>query len=186
MGYPSTKLDPGMYKLLIGWLRGPHLQKGIMEKWVTDHFQSSIIPIFQFSRPIKAVDKITAQRLTGGSHLFWIKMMMGWRSTIIILVGLTMGSLAGPGDRAVLGLPAPGMWAGQTAYLTPQPPVELAQADKSIETKKEQPVQSEQKNAPTGPVEPKPSNRLKEKPPRDFVPSEKIPADQAVDFPTDI
>ena len=103
---------------------------------------------------------------------------MSYSGMIIILIGLTMGSLAGP--------PRPGMGAGQIESLTPQPPMELAQADKSIETQKEQPAQSKQKNAPTEPVEPKPSDRLKEKPPRDFVPSEKIPAGQVVDFPTDI
>ena len=107
-------------------------------------------------------------------------------TTMIILVGLTMGSLVGPRDRAVLGLPRPGMRAGRIEGLTSQRPMKLAQADKSIETQKEQPVQSEQKNMSTEPIEPKPSNRMKEKPPKDFVPSEKIPADQAVDFPTDI
>ena len=111
---------------------------------------------------------------------------MGYKSTIIILVGLTMGSLVGPGDREVLGLPRPGMRAGQIEGLTPQGPMESAQADQSIEPQKEQPAQSEQKNTPTKPSEPKPSDRMKEKPPKDFVPSEKIPADQAVDFPTDI
>jgi hypothetical protein len=112
--------------------------------------------------------------------------MMGCKSTIIILVGLTIGSLMGSTDGAVFVLPGAGMKAGQIEGLTPQRYMQLAQADKSIETQKEQPAQSEQKNAPTGPIEPKPSKRLKEKPPRDFVPSEKIPADQAVDLPTDI
>jgi hypothetical protein len=111
---------------------------------------------------------------------------MGCKSTIIILVGLTMGSLAGPRDRAVLGLSRPGIRAGQIEGFTPQRPMESTQTDKSIETQEKKPAQSEQKNMPTEPSEPKPSNRMKEKPPRDFVPSEKIPADQAVDFPTDI
>ena len=97
-----------------------------------------------------------------------------------------MGSLVGPRDRTVLGLSRPGLGAGQIEGLTPQRPTESAQADKSIETQKKQPAQSEQNRKPTEPIEPKPSSQMKEKPPRDFVPSEKIPADQAVDFPTDI
>jgi len=112
--------------------------------------------------------------------------MIGFKCTIIIVVGLTMGSLAGPRDRAVLGLSRPGIRAGQIEGFTPQRPMESAQADKSIETREKKPVQSEQKNIPTEPIEPKPSNRMEERPPRNFVPSEKIPADQAVDFPTDI
>jgi hypothetical protein len=111
---------------------------------------------------------------------------MECKLAIVILLGLTVSSLAGLRDRTVLSLPAPGMRAEQIESLTPPPPMELAQADKSIETQKEQSARPEQKNAPTEPIEPKPANRLKEKPPREFVPSEKIPADQAVDFPTDI
>ena len=108
------------------------------------------------------------------------------KTTIILLLGLAISSAVGAWDQVAPGLPGLGTRAGQTERLTQKTPGELAPTDKPVETKKEQPAQPEQKKAPTEPIEPNPSDRLKEKPPRDFVPSEKIPADQAVDFPTDI
>ena len=111
---------------------------------------------------------------------------MDWRSTIIILLGLTMSSAVGAWDQVAPGRPGLATRAGQIQRLTQKTAEESAPTDKPVETKKEQPAQPEQKNIPAEPIEPNPSDRLKEKPPRDFVPSEKIPADQAVDFPTDI
>ena len=104
--------------------------------------------------------------------------MGSMNTTMILLVGLTMSIIVGPQGS--------GMRAGLIGGLIRQSPVALAQTEKSIETKKEQPAEPEPNNTPAEPIEPRPSDRLKEKPPRDFVPSEKIPADQAVDFPTDI
>jgi hypothetical protein len=64
---------------------------------------------------------------------------------------------------------------------------EMAQNDETKEKEKNEPVlDSEQKRRTTEPAKPKNTTSRKKGPPKDFVPSEKIPADQAVDFPTDI
>jgi len=63
----------------------------------------------------------------------------------------------------------------------------MAQTVKTEDAEKNETViVPEQKKRTPEPVKPKNTTRPKEGPPKVFVPSEKIPADQAVDFPTDI
>lgn len=111
---------------------------------------------------------------------------MGFNSMIaIFLLGFTMSSIVGPWGRVMTDLAGSGKNPGQLGC-NPQPgPMELAQKNNTIEPEKKEPVPLPQKAEPEQ-VEPKTSTGLKEKPSKDFVPSEKIPADQAVDFPTDI
>jgi hypothetical protein len=99
---------------------------------------------------------------------------MGFKSVILMfLLALSMNGIVS-------------LW-GQLMPATQNLPIEMAQNDKPIDTEEKEPVPPpEQKRPVPEPARPKTSTSLKEGPPKDFVPSEKIPADQAVDFPTDI
>lgn len=99
---------------------------------------------------------------------------MGCKSVILIfLLALTINGIVSPG--------------GQVMPATQQLPIEMAQNDQPMDTEKKDPVHPPEQKKPTSePAKPKTTTSLKEGSPKDFVPSEKIPADQAVDFPTDI
>ena len=65
--------------------------------------------------------------------------------------------------------------------------IEIVQNDRAKDAKRKEPVPStEDQKRESEPARPKKTTRQTEAPPKNFVPTEKIPADQAVDFPTDI
>lgn len=91
----------------------------------------------------------------------------------MFLLGFTMNGIVSP--------------EGQVMPAIQNFPIEMAQNDQPLDTEKKDLVHPPEQKKPTSePAKPKTSTSLKEGSPKDFVPSEKIPADQAVDFPTDI
>jgi len=70
----------------------------------------------------------------------------------------------------------------------PQRPVLLAQADRTASpaAKESKPESKDGKSEETRQQGEPPQQKEKKPPPKDFVPSEKIDADKAVDFPADI
>jgi hypothetical protein len=115
-------------------------------------------------------------------------MIMGMKSTIkFFLLGFMMNGIFIPGVRVNPDRMVPGRVVEQLGNTTQQRYIEMAQTDKTKDTEKNEPVLApEQKKRTSEPAKPKTTTRRKEGPPKVFVPSEKIPADQAVDFPTDI
>ncbi len=99
---------------------------------------------------------------------------MGCKSAILIFLwGLSM--------NGIVGLDV------QVTHANQDPPIVMAKNEKPIDTEKKEDVNpSDQKRPASEPAKPKGTSRLKQAPPKDFVPSEKIPVDQAVDFPADI
>lgn len=70
---------------------------------------------------------------------------------------------------------------------TQSPSIEIAQIDRTEDAEGNKPVIStEDKKRESEPAKPKKATRESDASPKNFVPTEKIPADQAVDFPTDI
>ena len=112
--------------------------------------------------------------------------MSSFYAIMVFLLGFTLNGNAGPMNQVMVALAFP---EGRTLQLetgTRQRPMETAQRDRPIEDEREEARQPEKKETESEAATPKPSIEPKEGPPRDFVPTEKIPADQAVDFPTDI
>ncbi len=100
--------------------------------------------------------------------------MMGYISaTLIFLLGLSMNGIVSP--------------RGQVMPVPQNLPIETAQNDKPVDNEKKDPIHPPEQKQPTSETtKPKTSTELRNGPSKDFVPSEKIPADQAVDFPADI
>ncbi len=115
-------------------------------------------------------------------------MIMGMKSaSMFFLLGFMMNGIFTPGVQVNPDRMVPGRVVEQLGNTTQQRYIEMAQTDKTKDTEKNEPVLTpEQKKRTSEPAKPKNTTRLKEGPPKGFVPSEKIPADQAVDFPTDI
>ena len=114
-------------------------------------------------------------------------MIMGMKIAIMFfLLGFMMNGIFILRVQAILDRGVPGRGVQQLLNTPQQRYTEMAQNDETKETEKNEPVlDSEQKRRITEPAKPK-NSRQEKGPPKDFVPSEKIPADQAVDFPTDI
>lgn len=112
--------------------------------------------------------------------------MSTWYVIILFLLGVTLNGIPGLGDQVIVALESPEERTFQSESRTRQRPVETAQRDEPTGDKREEALQPEKKESPSKAASPKPSTEPKKGPPRDFVPTEKIPADQAVDFPTDI
>ncbi len=113
---------------------------------------------------------------------------MGMKSAIMfILLGFMINGIFTPGVRVNPDREVPGRRVEQRGDTSQKRYIEVAQTDKTKEAEKKEPnLVPEQEKRTTEPAKPKTTTRPKEGPPKVFVPSEKIPADQAVDFPTDI
>jgi hypothetical protein len=113
---------------------------------------------------------------------------MGIKIAIMFfLLGFMMNGIFTLRVQAILDREVPESDVQQLLNTSQQRDTETAQNDETKETKKNEPIlDSEQKRRTTEPAKPKNTTTQKKGPPKDFVPSEKIPADQAVDFPTDI
>jgi hypothetical protein len=137
---------------------------------------------------MKATNNITIQVLIGASHLSMLEKIMGMKSAIkFFLLGFMINGIFTPGVRDIPARMVSGSIVEQLGNTTQLRYLEMAQTDKTKDAEKNEPVLTpEQKKRTSEPAKPKNTTRLKEGPPKDFVPSEKIPADQAVDFPTDI
>ena len=78
---------------------------------------------------------------------------------------------------------------GPEQYLDPtqSPSIEIAQIDRTEDAERNKPaLPTEDKKRESEPAKPKKATGQTDGSPKNFVPTEKIPADQAVDFPTDI
>ena len=115
-------------------------------------------------------------------------MIMGMKNASkFFLLGFMMNGILIPGGRVNPARMVPGRVVEQLGNTTQQRNIEMAQTDKNKDAEKKEPILvPEQKKRTTEPAKPKTTTRPKEGPPKVFVPTEKIPADQAVDFPTDI
>ncbi len=115
-------------------------------------------------------------------------MIMGMKSAIkFFLLGFMMNGIFTPGVQVNPDRMGPGRVVEQLGNTTQPSYIEMAQTDKTKDAEKNEPVLTpEQKKRTSEPAKPKNTTRLKQGPPKGFVPSEKIPADQAVDFPVDI
>jgi len=113
---------------------------------------------------------------------------MGMKSAIMfILLGFMINGISIPGVRVNPEGDLSGRGVEQRGHTSQQRYVEVAQTDKTKEVEKKEPILvPDQEKRTTEPAKPKTTTRPKEGSPKVFVPSEKIPADQAVDFPTDI
>ena len=105
---------------------------------------------------------------------------------MILLLGVSLNGIPTHGDQVMVALELPVKDVEQMENRTPQRPKETVQRDEPQGDERKEAVQQGKKEAASEAAAPKPSNRSKKGPLKDFVPSEKIPADQAVDFPTDI
>jgi hypothetical protein len=115
-------------------------------------------------------------------------MMMGMKSIMMVfLLGFMMNGILAQGVQASPDREIPGREVGQPGNMTQKFNIEVAQTDKAEdEIEKESILVPEQKKRTTEPAKPKTTTKPKQGLPKVFFPSEKIPADQAVDFPTDI
>ena len=104
-----------------------------------------------------------------------MRMSMGMKYAIIcLMLGFMMKGIFTSGAEQYL---------NTTQHLY----IELAQTDKIKDEEKKEPVlTTEEEKSETKPAKPEKATRQQSEPLKDFVPTEKIPADQAVDFPTDI
>jgi len=105
---------------------------------------------------------------------------------MFFLFGVTLNGVPTHGDRVMVALELPVKGIEEMENRAPERPMDTVQRDEPIEDEREEARRPEKKEATPEAASPKPSNRSKKGPPKDFVPTEKIPADQAVDFPTDI
>ena len=108
---------------------------------------------------------------------------MGMKSAMVIfLLGFMMNGFFTQGVQVNPEREIPGREVGQLGNTTQKRYMEVAQTDKAEDEVEKEPILvPEQKKRTTEPAKPKTTTK-----PKVFVPSEKIPADQAVDFPTDI
>jgi hypothetical protein len=113
---------------------------------------------------------------------------MGMKSaSMFILLGFMINGIFIPGVRVNPDREVSGRGVEQHGNTSQQRYVEVAQTDNTKEAEKKEPILvPDQEKRTTEPAKPKTTTRPKEGSPKIFVPSEKIPADQAVDFPTDI
>jgi hypothetical protein len=111
-------------------------------------------------------------------------MIMGMKSAMMVFfLGFMINGIFTPGVQVNPEREIPDREVEQLGNT----PIEVAQTDKANDEVKNEPILiPEQKKRTTEPAKPKNTTSQKKGPPKDFVPSEKIPADQAVDFPTDI
>ncbi len=115
-------------------------------------------------------------------------MIMGMKSAIMFfLLGFMMNGISIPGGQVIPDRGGPARGLEQLGNTIQQIGMGMAQTDKTKDAEKKEPdLAADQKKPTSEPARPKNAIRPKEGPPKGFVPSEKIPADQAVDFPTDI
>ena len=115
-------------------------------------------------------------------------MIIGMKNAIkFFLLGFMMNGIFTPGVQVIPDRMVPGSIVEELVNTTQQRYIEMAQTDKTKDAEKNEPILvPEQEKRTPEPAKPKNTTRPKEGPPKVFVPSEKIPADQAVDFPTDI
>jgi hypothetical protein len=113
---------------------------------------------------------------------------MGMKSAIMfILLGFMINGIFIPGVRVNPEREISERGVEQRGNTSQKHYIEVAQTDKTKEAENKEPnLVPDQEKRTTEPAKPKTTTRPKENPPKVFVPSEKIPADQAVDFPTDI
>jgi len=113
---------------------------------------------------------------------------MGMNSAIMVfLLGFMMNGIFTQGVQVNPEREIPGRQVEQLGNTTQKRYMEVAQTDKAEDEVKKEPILvPEQKKRTTEPAKTKTTTKAKKGLPKVFVPSEKIPADQAVDFPTDI
>ena len=113
---------------------------------------------------------------------------MGMKSAMVVfLLGFMMNGFFTQGVQVNPEREIPGRQVEQPGNTTQKLYMEVAQTEKAEDEEKKGPILvPEQKKQTTEPAEPETTSKPQEGLPKVFVPSEKIPADQAVDFPTDI